>query len=155
MAWGVFLGREHAQLHEKGVGLLLRQALSAGTCKHNQSRFLSTPDIQSTCSIIAFFFEDDTESLRGKLEEFLKSTTQFYTSLMEKLQSTYQFQLQHLLSGKMDFQSKTHNRTVSFTKEVAFCNTRGVVCIGTTVDTHIICIRTPSMFADIVRFKIH
>ena len=50
---------------------------------------------------------------KDQLESFLKSSSTFYLSLVEWIEEKYGVQLAMVLTGKAQFNSKTHLRTVS------------------------------------------
>ena len=54
-----------------------------------------------------------TDEATSDLDQFLQSADQFYTSLLEQLQTTHRFTLADYVSGKVDFPSKTRQRAVS------------------------------------------
>lgn len=57
------------------------------------------------------FIEESAQ--KDQLESFLKSSTAFYLSLVESIEEKYGFTVARVLTGRANFTSKTHLRTVS------------------------------------------
>lgn len=59
------------------------------------------------------FVSVEESAQKDQLEAFLKSSTEFYLSLVKSIEARYGFKIPEVLAGTAEFQSKTHFRTVS------------------------------------------
>lgn len=67
----------------------------------------------SHAKVLMIYPYTEESAQKDQLESFLKSSTAFYLSLMESIEEKYGFQVALVLTGKENFNSKTHLRTVS------------------------------------------